>query len=180
MGCRRHLTAKVIVAWWSAYLSVLHSHHHHHHQSHNREGSRAPQIILQPVFSSFPVLHCPLGLAELQVCPFPDVVFQPLPLSALSSPPFHCALQDGFGHTWWTGKMTIPLQFVSLYDRQQVSVWSSCLLDLGLVFVWIQLPVKIYSLTNFSWSFGQRISGHFSSWHFYRRLHPGILSPGTF
>ena len=59
----------------------------------------APQIILQPVFSIFPVLHCPLGLAEFQACPFPDVVFPPLPLSALSSSPFHCALQDGFGQT---------------------------------------------------------------------------------
>ena len=27
-----------------------------------------PQMILQPIFSIF-VLHCPLGLAELQVCP---------------------------------------------------------------------------------------------------------------
>ena len=58
----------------------------------------APQMILQAVFSIFPLLHCPLGLAELQVCPFPDVVFPPLPLSALSSSPFHCALQDGFVH----------------------------------------------------------------------------------
>ena len=39
------------------------------------------------------------GLAQLQACPFPDVVFRPLPLSALSSSPFHCALQDGFGQT---------------------------------------------------------------------------------
>ena len=47
----------------------------------------APQIISQPVFFPFPpVLHCPLGPAELQACPFPDVVFPPLPLSALSSP----------------------------------------------------------------------------------------------
>ena len=45
------------------------------------------------------VLHCPLGLGELQACPFPDVVFPPLLLSALSSSPFHCALQDGFGQT---------------------------------------------------------------------------------
>ena len=59
----------------------------------------APQMILQPVFSIFPALHCPLGLAELQACPFSDVVFPPLPLSALSSFPFHCALQDGFGQT---------------------------------------------------------------------------------
>ena len=36
-----------------------------------------------------------MGLGEPQACPFPDVVFPPLPLSALSSSPFHCALQDG-------------------------------------------------------------------------------------
>ena len=59
----------------------------------------APQMILQPVFSIFTVLHCPLGLAELQACPIRDVVFPPLLLSALSSSPFHCALQDGFGLT---------------------------------------------------------------------------------
>ena len=27
--------------------------------------------------------------------------------------------------------MTIPVQFASLYDRQEVFVWSNCLLDLG-------------------------------------------------
>ena len=52
-----------------------------------------------PVFSIFPVLHCPLGLEELQACPFPDVVFPLLLLPALSSSPFHCALQDGVGQT---------------------------------------------------------------------------------
>ena len=31
--------------------------------------------------------------------------------------------------------MTIPLQFASLYDRQEVFVWSSCLLDLGTDFL---------------------------------------------
>ena len=39
--------------------------------------------------SQFPpilsVLHCPLGLGELQAYPFPDIVFPPLLLSALSS-----------------------------------------------------------------------------------------------
>ena len=59
----------------------------------------APQMILQPVFSPSPVLHCPLGLAELQACPFPDVVFPPLSLSTLVSSHYHCALQDGFGQT---------------------------------------------------------------------------------
>ena len=60
----------------------------------------APQMISQPVSSIlFPVLYCPLELGELQACSFPDVVFPPLPLSALSSSPFHCALLDGFGQT---------------------------------------------------------------------------------
>ena len=40
--------------------------------------------------------------------------------------------------------MTIPLQFASLYDGQEVFVWSDCLLELGtdflignMVFVWL-------------------------------------------
>ena len=53
-----------------------------------------------PFFSR---LHCPLGLGELQACPFPDVVFPPLLLFASSCPSFHWALQDGFGQSWWTG-----------------------------------------------------------------------------
>ena len=84
----------------------------------------APQMISQPVSPFFSVLHCPLGLGELQVCPFPDVVFPPLPLSALSSSPFHRALQDVFGQPLWTGNMTIPLQFASLHIGQEVFVWS--------------------------------------------------------
>ena len=80
---------------------------------------------------SFPVLHCPLGLCKLQVCPFPSVVFPPLPLSALSSSPSHCTLRDGFGQTWWTGDIIIPLQFASLYNGLDVFVWSDCLLDLA-------------------------------------------------
>ena len=43
-----------------------------------------------------PVLHCPLGLGELQACPFPDVVFPPLPLSALSSSPLSLCLARWF------------------------------------------------------------------------------------
>ena len=33
------------------------------------------------------------------------------------------------------GNMTIPLQFVSLYDRQEIFMWSNCLLDLGTDFL---------------------------------------------
>ena len=32
-----------------------------------------------------PVPHCPLGLGKLQACPFADIAFPPLPLSAASS-----------------------------------------------------------------------------------------------
>ena len=56
---------------------------HHHHQSLNREGRWGTTDDFATSFLHFfPVLHCPLGLAELQACPFPDVVFPPLPLSA--------------------------------------------------------------------------------------------------
>ena len=72
----------------------------HYHLSLNHEGRWGTTDDLATSFLHFfPVLHCPLGLGELQACPFPDVVFPPLPLSALSSSPFHCALQGGFGHT---------------------------------------------------------------------------------
>ena len=111
---------------------------HHHHLIIYPLTARvvgAPQMILQPVSSIFPCSHCPLGLGELKACPFPDVVFPPLYLSALSSSPFHCALQDGFGQTWWTGDMTIQLQFASLYNGQEVFMWSNCLLDLGTDFL---------------------------------------------
>ena len=33
------------------------------------------------------------------------------------------------------GDMTISLQFASLYDRQEVLVWSNCLLDLCMDFL---------------------------------------------
>ena len=49
----------------------------------------APQMISQPVSSIFPCSPLPSGTWLLQACPFPDVVFPPLPLSPLSSsPPF--------------------------------------------------------------------------------------------
>ena len=47
----------------------------------------AQQMISNEFPPFFSLLHCPLG-RELQACPFPDVVFPPLLLSALSSSPF--------------------------------------------------------------------------------------------
>ena len=109
--------------------------------------AEAPHMISKPVFSIFPYFP-PLG--KLQACPFPDVVFPPLPVSALSSSPFHCALQDGFSQTWWTGVMTISLQLASLYNGQEVFVWSNCLLNLGIDFlvanmvvVWVALYLVV-------------------------------------
>ena len=56
----------------------------------------APKMTSQPVFTPFSsVFHRPLGLGELQACPFPDIVFPPLPLFALSSSTFHRAMQNG-------------------------------------------------------------------------------------
>ena len=74
----------------------------HHHLPCNREGFWGTKDDFTTGFPPFfSVLHCPLRLGELQACPFPDVVLPPLPLSALSSSPFHCALQDGFWQTWY-------------------------------------------------------------------------------
>ena len=61
-----------------------------------------PQILHNQFPPFFAVLGhrllCPLGLDELQACPFPVVLFPPPLLSALSSFPFHCAWQNGFSH----------------------------------------------------------------------------------
>ena len=101
-----------------------------------------------------------LGLSELQACPFPDV-FPSLFLSALSSSPIHCALQDGFGQTWWTGHMSIALQFASLYDGQEVFL-SDCLLDLSTDF-----PVgnKVYLWDAKNLAVAPHFHGLYSSLH---------------
>ena len=100
----------------------------------------APQMILQPVSSIFPCFPLPSGTCRT---PGLSIPWCCLPTSSFSSSLFHCALQDGFGQTWWTGNMTIPLQCASIYDRQEIFMWSNCLLDLGtdflvgnMVFVW--------------------------------------------
>ena len=59
------------------------------HLSLNREGRRGFTNDFAP---SSPLLHCPLGLGELQARPLPGVVFPPLPLSALSSSPLSSSL----------------------------------------------------------------------------------------
>ena len=43
--------------------------------------------------------------------------------------------------------MTIPLQFVSLYDGQEAFVWSDCQLDLGMDFL-VGNMVFVHAMRN--------------------------------
>ena len=72
---------------------------YYHHLLLTREGRWGTTDNFNTSFIHLSVFQCPLGLGELQACPFPDVVSPPLPLSALSSSPLYCALQDDFGRT---------------------------------------------------------------------------------
>ena len=80
-GWRLHFDAE---QWWYRFFTFTYPLTPrvvgHHRWFHNQ---------FPPFFS---LLHCPLGLGELRACPFPDVVFTPLSLSALPSSPFRCAL----------------------------------------------------------------------------------------
>ena len=102
-----------------------------------------PLIISQPVSSIFLCSPLPSWTWWTPACSCPDVVFPPLPLSALSSSPFQYALQDGFCQSWWMRDMNIPLQFASLYNGQEVFMWPECLLGLGMDF--------LYGNTVFAW-----------------------------
>ena len=78
----------------------------------------ASQRWFPPFF--FAGLHCPLGLGELQACPFPDVVFLPLPLSASSSSPG----PRGLTFTWW-GCCTFCFQH-KLTELARFFLFCSC------------------------------------------------------
>ena len=119
-------------------------HHHHHHQSLNREGRWGTTDNFATSF-----LHFSLFSTALWDLPNSRPVYSLMLSSYLFLcppcflPPFTVPLQDGFGQTWWMENMTIPLQFASLCNRQEVFVWSICLLDLGtdflvgnMVFLW--------------------------------------------
>ena len=55
----------------------------------------APQMIFKTSFLHLSLFSIDLWDLPGQACPFPNVVLPPLLLSALSSSPFHCTLQDG-------------------------------------------------------------------------------------
>ena len=71
--------------------------HLHLHLSLNRGGRwDTTDDYTTSFFLFFSVFYCPLGLSELRVCPFPDIVFPPLFLSALSSSSLSLRLAGGF------------------------------------------------------------------------------------
>ena len=104
----------------------------------------APQMISRPVYSILPCSPLPSGTCRtpslsIPWCCLPTsmsvcLIFFPLSL---------CLARWFWPDPWWTGDMSIPLQFTSLYYRHVVFVRSNCLLDLGtdflvgnMVFVW--------------------------------------------
>ena len=67
-----------------------HHHHHHYHPLLNREGRWGTTDDFATSFLHFSLFSSALwDLLNSRSVHFPDVVFPPLPLSALSSSPFH-------------------------------------------------------------------------------------------
>ena len=102
----------------------------------------------QPVSSIFfSVLHRPLGLGEPQACPvirFPSVVFLPLLLSVLSSPPplSPFTVPSKMVLARLDERETCPYHFIlrfkkkkNFYDGHEFFGWSDCLFDLGTDFL---------------------------------------------
>ena len=75
--------------------------HHHYHLSLNREGRWGTTDDFKTSFLHFDCSPLPSGTCRTPGLSIPRCCLptSPLPLSALSSSPFHCALQDGFGQT---------------------------------------------------------------------------------
>ena len=89
----------------------------------------APQMTSQPASPiCFPALHCPLGLSELQTCPFTDIVFPPLFSVCHVFFPLSLCVAVWFWPDLMNGRQSILLQFVSLRV-------VDCLLDLATDFL---------------------------------------------
>ena len=72
-------------------------HHHQHHLSLNRKGHWGTTDDFTTSFLRFPLFCTALWDLANSRPVHSLMLFPPLPLSALSSSPFHRALQDGFG-----------------------------------------------------------------------------------
>ena len=82
----------------------LNHHHYHHHLSLNREGRLGTTGDFATSFLLFSLFSTALwDLANSWPVHSLMLSSPPLLLSALSSPPFHCALHDGFGQTRSSG-----------------------------------------------------------------------------
>ena len=87
----------------------------------------APQMTSQPVSSTFPCSPPPSGTLRTPGLSIPSYCLSTsFFLSALSASRFHCALQDDFCRIGWTGDMSTPLQFASLYDGQDRELTRLC------------------------------------------------------
>ena len=131
----------------------------------------ASQVILQLVSSTFPVLHCPLWLAELQACTFPAVLFPTLPrllppftvpckmalarLDEWETWPYHCSLRlftmvkrSSCGLiACWTLAQTSLLVTWSKYEMRSILRWQlismACIL-LRILFMQVKSPPKFH------------------------------------
>ena len=110
-------------------------HHHHHHQFLNREGRWGTTDDFATSFLHFSLFSTALWdlpnsepVHSLVLC---SHLFLCLPCLL----PLSMCLARWFWPDLITGDMTIPLQFASLYDGQEATVCSNCLLDLGTDFL---------------------------------------------
>ena len=87
-----------------------HHHHHHHHQSFNREGRCGTTDDFATSFLHFSLFSTAFWDLRTPGLSLPWCCLLTFSSVCLVFFPFHCALRDGFGQTWWTGNMTIPLQ----------------------------------------------------------------------
>ena len=131
-------------------MPQIHHHHHHHHNhlSLNCKGHWGTTDGFATGFLHFSLLSTALW-DLMNTRPVHSLMLSSHFFLCLPSFPFHCALQDGFGQTWWTGDMTISMQSASLYGGQDVFVWSNCLLHLGTDF--LVGSVVSCSSTSFPW-----------------------------
>ena len=108
------------------------------------EGSRGTTDDFTTSFLHFfpPVIHCPLGLGELQTCPFPDVVFPPFLLSVLSSSPFHFQMVFARHDERGTSPYHFSLGLFTMVRR------SSC----GSIARWILARTSSFGNMVFVWS----------------------------
>ena len=112
------------------------NHSHLHHLSGNREGRWGTTDDFTTSFlSNCPCSPLPSGTWRSQGLSIPWCCPPTSSSVCLVFFPLSLCRARWFWQTWWTGNMTIPLQFASLYDRQEVFVWSDCLLDLGTDFL---------------------------------------------